>query len=321
MIRKLGLISAVGALALAVVGCDDDDPAPAAAAAPFLSGTAAVGAAMANSPVVVNCAGTTTNFNVTTDANGNYSVTATAAADAGATLPCAIQVTYSSADYFSLLQSGAVANVTPLTTLVVARALSLAGVAGTPSAWFSGGADLTTVTSTHVTNAASALTTALQSAAGGETISFDLFSGTLSPGNANDPYDVWLDSFNDAVANYNTFLTTFSTNGTIPTITITLPEIENGGTLTANICVTTNGVPFCTNTVTQNTPFPAGQADFCAGYGGNLSVPGLGSFTCSFSNNTGRLTGSVVTPAVVVNGISLPGQTVSYDYTYTWSAN
>ena len=313
MLKKLALLGAIGALTLAVTGCDDDGGAAAPAA--FLSGTAAVGAAMASSPVVVNCAGTTTNLTTTTNAAGGYSISAADATAAGAVLPCAIRVTFSAVDYFSLVQTGARANVTPLTNLVVARALAQNSL-GAPAAWFTAGADLAAVSSAEVDAAVSAVKTALEAAATGtDTVAFDLFTGSLVPGSASNLYDTWLDAFQTAVgANYATMLTNFATNGTITGITITLPTTIGGGGGNGTLTITTSVAGFAGVPVTvNNTPIPAAQTDFCAAYnavGGAGYVPGLSGITCTYNAST--RTGTV-------RGTLTQGISISYVITYRWT--
>ncbi len=87
-----------------------------------ITGTAATGAAIANGAVSVTCAsGTGT---ATTNADGSYTVTIT-----GGTAPCLLKATATDAlgvttNLYSAIETGqTVANITPLTQMVVAAAL------------------------------------------------------------------------------------------------------------------------------------------------------------------------------------------------------
>ena len=134
--KAVSLSLAASAVALLVAGCGggggggDTAVAPPAQPDPTLqvSGTAATGAALANAPVEVKCAaGTAT---ATTNAAGTYSVTITNGA-----LPCMIEVKqtvggntfslHSVVDAGTLIpvdrRTVAVANVTPVTEMVVAQ--------------------------------------------------------------------------------------------------------------------------------------------------------------------------------------------------------
>lgn len=130
MIRKLGLIGAIGALAIGMAGCDDDDDTPAVAT---LSGTAAVGAVLANA--AVEAMGANGQIASTlTDADGRYTLTVTALTapiiitvvggniDPDGSGPLAATGT-NSTDLFSVaFTQGGTANVTTLTTLALQNA-------------------------------------------------------------------------------------------------------------------------------------------------------------------------------------------------------
>ncbi|QHJ00314.1 hypothetical protein GT347_21435 [Xylophilus rhododendri] len=84
-----------------------------------VSGTAAVGAALANASVAVRCHGG--NGSASTGTSGAYSVTVT-----GASLPCMLQLTSGSTVLYGLAtgsgQGSATANITPLTHLILGTA-------------------------------------------------------------------------------------------------------------------------------------------------------------------------------------------------------
>ncbi len=127
--------SALGLAVLALAACGggggDGDAAPPVVPSLSLSGTAATGAALAGASVAIKCA--TGAATATTDGNGTYAVTVT-----GGTLPCLLRAT--SADGSTVLHSVAegsgssstplVANITPVTELVLARMLASADTSG-----------------------------------------------------------------------------------------------------------------------------------------------------------------------------------------------
>lgn len=126
-----------------------------------LSGTAAVGFAVANATVNIKCASSISIASSTTNASGAIQMSLS-----GQTLPCAIQVSggtingsANTTNYHSIATSAGNVNATPLTDLLIAN---LAGTA-TPSAWF---ASLTTtqlaaITAGQVTTATTNVKTAL----------------------------------------------------------------------------------------------------------------------------------------------------------------
>jgi hypothetical protein len=138
--QALNLTLAAGAVALLIAGCGGGGGGGTAEPSLQLSGTAATGAALAGAAVEVKCAaGTGT---ATTAANGTYSLTI-----ANGALPCIIQVKTpaggATSTLHSVIESGtlnaagdrttAVANVTPVTELIVAHA-----AAAMPEASFQG---------------------------------------------------------------------------------------------------------------------------------------------------------------------------------------
>lgn len=117
----LALVASLGACG----GGGSSAPPPPAPAPQVLaiSGTAAVGLALANATVQIKCVDGSTQVTsqTTTQADGSYS-----ASLSGASLPCALRVTASDGSRLHSLAVGtgqrAVANITPLTELLVARA-------------------------------------------------------------------------------------------------------------------------------------------------------------------------------------------------------
>lgn len=185
-----------GAVALLIAGCggSGDDASPAASLQ--LSGTAAIGAAVADADVQVKCAGGS--GTTTTTASGGYTVSIT-----GGKLPCMIRVSgnggalvlHSVADAAANASgNSAVANVTPLTEMIVAQ---LTGAM--PDASFAAfdAAAAEQITTVRLTGAITAVTTALKDA-GIDLGTIDPFKAELVPatsagaGNGN-AYDQLLD--------------------------------------------------------------------------------------------------------------------------------
>ena len=232
-----------GAVALIVAGCGGggndtstggDNPAPTAQSLQ-LSGTAAIGAALANSSVEVKCA--TGSGSATTNANGTYSLTIT-----GAVLPCLIQVTGSadgtSVTLHSVTEAGAgttagattsaVANVTPMTEMIVAQL-----VGAIPADLFAtfGADSLANVTQANLATATTTILTALNTATGIDFGAIDPFKATLvaateSAPNQGNAYDQLLDDLKEKVPAealpliINQIATASSTTGGTPPITL-----------------------------------------------------------------------------------------------------
>jgi hypothetical protein len=118
-----------------------------------ISGTAATGAAVAEGAVSVKCASGT--GSATTNADGTYTVSIV-----GGTAPCLIKVTATDAtgattDLFSAIEPGqTLANVTPLTQMVVASALG-----ADPATVFATGVDTSTAGNLSTDRLAAAVTT------------------------------------------------------------------------------------------------------------------------------------------------------------------
>ena len=162
-----------------------------------LTGTAATGAAISGGPVAVKCASGT--GSAITNADGSYTVSVSNGA-----FPCLAKVTAADGTVLNSVVTGsgssAVANITPVTQLIVA---SLAG--GDPSAYFAA-FDATAasgVTSARVAAAQTAVVATLKAA--GQDLSGlgDLLTGSLVPatgGSAGNAYDKALDALKTAVA-------------------------------------------------------------------------------------------------------------------------
>ena len=127
LVKAPWAVSLVAGIALVLSGCGGSSGG--GAKAPTLSGTAAVGAAIAGGTVTARCAdGNTFTEVVTTDANGNWTGTLTSG-----TMPCALQITGGTPPdtLYSYASSTGTVNITPLTTLALAQATGQ-----TPADWF-----------------------------------------------------------------------------------------------------------------------------------------------------------------------------------------
>ncbi len=203
-----GLALATATL-LGLSACGGGSSAPTATTTTF-SGTAATGAALANATVSITCAsgsGTTT-----TAANGSYSKDLT-----GITLPCALRavssdgttVLYSVTTATATSSSSQVANITPLTQLLVA---SLAGK--DPAAFFSS-FSASGVTDSAVSAAQAAVLTTLSNAGLDVSSLPNLLTGTLVAATATtrgNAYDTVLDTLQSQLANSGTTLATLTSS-------------------------------------------------------------------------------------------------------------
>jgi hypothetical protein len=187
--KKYGVMTlAASAVALMLVGCGGggggDSTETAQSSSLQLSGTAATGLALVGSTVDVRCASGT--GAATTSETGGYTVTVTDGA-----LPCVIKVT-GQADgvtvtLHSVTEAGttsgstttAVANVTPLTELIVAQ---LAGA--NPAAYFDSFGAGTTITTEQLAAATTTLLSSLETATGIDLGTIDPFKSTLVPATA-----------------------------------------------------------------------------------------------------------------------------------------
>lgn len=198
-------------LTLALAGCggggDGDTPATppnTAPAALTLRGTAATGAALVNAPVQARCQGG--DGTATTLADGSYTVSNL---PAGASLPCVLKVTGPAGPMFSLATGSgrsASANITPVTTLVVAH---LAG--GMPASFFDGWS--TSAAASLSAGSAQQAVDAVKSMLAGVGVdlsAIDVLSGTLvaaTGGTTGNAHDQALDALNARLGMAGTTLT------------------------------------------------------------------------------------------------------------------
>jgi hypothetical protein len=335
----------MGALALAagVAACgggsgSDASDEPQAPAATALSGTAAVGAPIAGADVQVRCQGAAAALGTVTTAAGTWRIDTT-----GQTLPCAVRVTGGSLGqgqaYHAVAVTFGIANITPLTDLMVAHA-----VGKDPAAWWgsAGPADLSAVTQFALDQALVALRTAF----GLEALQdIDPLTAPFAAQRGETIDDV-LEALQMALArigsNYADLVAAARTNGfelpgSLRTaladsyLTITMgggttdpADPSNpgpGGNYTLTLDVTASGVATAP-IVIENVPKPASEAEFCGWVNdpsSNLSLSqlgngGAGSLTiesCSFSGNVGRVSATVSITSPVA-------MTVPYSVVYTY---
>jgi hypothetical protein len=168
-----------------------------------LSGTAAVGAALAEATVTVKCA--TGGGTTATDVNGDYTLSL-----ADAELPCVIQVVGDaggiSVTLHSVAEQGtgsngevsAVANVTPLTEMIVAQL-----VGALPGEFFESFSSSTNITAAQLTLATGAILEALKAYTGIDVTAIDPFKATLvaaSSENTGNTYDQLLDQLGEKIS-------------------------------------------------------------------------------------------------------------------------
>lgn len=198
---------AATAVALLISGCGGGGGGGETTAAPAasldVSGTAAVGAALANATVDVKCA--TGSGTATTNASGGYTVTLE-----GGALPCIVRVTGTAAGATVTLHSvteagttnaadaktSAVANVTPVTEIIVAQLTK-----AMPSDSFAT-FDPAVITPAAVASASTAVVDALK-AAGVDLGAIDPLKAPLVPATGTtqgNTYDQLLDTLGDKIA-------------------------------------------------------------------------------------------------------------------------
>lgn len=239
---RLKTTLAFGVAALTLIGCGGsggdagvDTGGGSSAPEVKLSGTAAVGLALAGSTVDVKCAsGTAT---AVTNDTGGYTVTVTDGA-----LPCIVKVTGTlngvPVTLHSLAEAGtssgsvttAAANVTPLTEMILAQATG-----GLPSTLFDSFSSSTSVSSEQLTGATSTILAALRDATGIDVTAIDPFKATLvaatsSTPSAGNDYDKLLDQLGarlnvEALPLVVTQIASVAASGGSSSETLTLTEV------------------------------------------------------------------------------------------------
>ncbi|HSI49869.1 MAG TPA: hypothetical protein VLA61_16475 [Ideonella sp.] len=205
---KAATLSALAAAAV-LTACGSDTGTPVTPVTPTpsalkVTGTAAVGAPMANAAIQVTCAaGSAT---ATANANGVYTVSIT-----DGTLPCVLTAT--SADLLTALHSIAAgtgtadttSNITPLSELLVAQ------LSGTdPKTFVDGFTATTAISAADVTTAQTSLLLTLTAAGIDTTNVSDIVGGALSAGSGTG-YDGVLDHLGSAISAAGTTLAELTT--------------------------------------------------------------------------------------------------------------
>ncbi|MEY3124832.1 MAG: hypothetical protein RLZZ573_1352, partial [Pseudomonadota bacterium] len=163
---RLASLSAVAVLAACSGGTTN----------PGINGLAATGAALANASVTVKCASGTPLIG-TTGVDGNYSIDL----GLGQNAPCMVQVTNGTVTLYSFASAAGRVNITPLTDLVVTKALG-----SDPASAFASYSSATGNTITAGMSAAKAYVSAQITTLIGGTQSGDPITGVFKVGDAND---------------------------------------------------------------------------------------------------------------------------------------
>lgn len=223
--KSARLVVAAATVAIVQAGCGGSS-----SSAPTVSGLAATGAGIANATVTAKCAGGAA-LSGTTDASGSYTLVLD-----GRTLPCMVQVrggtvsgAASSVILHSFAQAAGRVNITPVTDLIVARALG-----SNPETAFAG------YTNANGSTIEGALTTAKTyvatqiSAITGSSIA-DPLTGTFVVGDADDKV---LDALGSALTKASKTMSDLrSAAQTGATLTTIVPPISTsgGGTSSASL--------------------------------------------------------------------------------------
>lgn len=313
-------------------GCDNDKSSGASApAASTVSGTAAVGAPIPSATVTLTCANqpdTVADRTTVTTATGTFSF----ASVPNSYLPCGLTIaaTATTPEMHSFVTaatgSAITANITPLTELVFAQAIYNAGLTNTTVAQFLQ-TPQTPATLSAVVAAVPAAVTSLVNTLNAASTGTDLPSGfnpiTLAfAADGASQYDSFLDDLATALGgtSYATFLANvdFSAGLSFPAITVTYTPPAGGGgggTGTMTIVTSVNGIA-TPAIIVNGVATPGDTSQFCAMGQVTTALAGAGvsNISCSFSGNTGTITGSI--------SVSIPGMgTISQNWasTYTFS--
>lgn len=273
-----------------------------------ISGTAAIGAAISNTPLNAKCEnGKGFEGAVTTDAKGHYS-----GMIIRSNFPCAFKITDAKTNlsYFSYAPDAqqTTVNLTPLTSLVVARANNQL-----PQDWYL--SKTIALNKTAFDQAIATLNTELKSAT----------NQTKPAGNPvntpfviGDAYDRVLDKFTAALnaqnRSYENFLLSYrdgnAFNLNLGTIVID-DSVKNDNVPTGNyrLKVTTTVMGTSTDIVLENMPKPANQSEFCSGFSDELAGKGYQIKSCTFNGQVG-----VIDSNLSNSGVNLSYQ-IKYEYT------
>lgn len=287
-LKGLILASAVAA-ALAACGGGSSSTSTNTSSSLTLSGTAATGLAIANSSVSVKCQGGS--GTATTKADGTYTVTV-----AGATLPCALEVTANGETLRSVVSgtgTAATANITPLTELLVAALLQQH-----PDALADGAPSATAITSDALKAAKDTVISFLQAndidvtaLADTDFVGTPLTAAVTTPG-TGDTQDQLLDKLKTALPNLSDAATTIATAPTGCAVAksgkYTLIN-HTGAVSFANVDFSKQTISFDDNPTPQ--AFKASSTYACEFTGGTVTVNFASSGLAIYKDTTTKVIG------------------------------
>ena len=317
----LALASAAIALTFGLTGCGggDDSPAPSATAANVtLSGVAATGAPIANAQVkAVNAKGQSVTTNSAAD--GSFSISIADSA------PYALSVTDGSGKvWYSYAPAGGSVNITPLSTLALAKAFGNQPLSQLVDGWATTRLDAATVLAAAKT--LNANFQALLQAQGVDYSSFNVFSSAFSANHSG--FDAVLDvmrlqfsctgsvcteqitsplgntliTWNSELATAGISLSFTAQGGGTTTINVNLGACKAAVAGTWSMLVDTTVAGLGSVSIPQicvdGLPgAPASQAEFCGStsYASQLP-PGVEIVSCSFAANVGTYDVRISTP-------------------------
>jgi hypothetical protein len=325
----LALVATALTLGLTACGGGDDDPAPAPAPAAgpgpaaatnvTITGVAATGAPIKGGKVnAVNAAGKTAT--ATTAADGSYSISVAAGA------PYALNITDAAGKvWYSYAPGAGVANITPLSTLALAKANANKPLSALYDAW--GSAPLS---SDAVLNAAKLLNANFQSQFAAKNVDytkFNVFDSAFAANGAG--YDAVLDGvrvqFNCTATSCTESVTSpagsalITWNGNLATGGISLSFTAGGSTTNLNVNIgsckaaaagtysmlvdtTVTGIAVAIPQICIDglPAAPTSQSDFCSGADYAAQLPaGVQVISCSYAAGVGTFNVRISTPIVL----------------------
>lgn len=313
---KFTLVGVTCALAMASVGCTDDGDTGDQRF--YLSGRAAIGAALANANITAIGANGVT-VSVTSDATGAYSLPSNSL-----TPPVLIRASggrYDSdgdgtldTDYtgkvFSLSPTlNGTVNTTPLTTLTLQNVYNVANVGTVFTAWDTESDDFSLFALSQGISRVAANLSAQMTAAGLTSTTYNFFTQSFTA-NGNG-IDGVLDGLSCTVTNNTPLVDVACTYNDAPLAFDFTGVNISGYTIGQNLDLYVKAGLLPGRTVTQTIPPPASEDLFCAGTDylnqfASAAQAAAGSVTitsCSFSGNVGVMKGTLQ-----VSGISVSGE-------------
>lgn len=301
---------------------DNDDSSdtanpPSAVEKSAVTGTAAIGAAIANTPVEALCQdGKGFEQAVTTDEQGRYT-----GFILKASFPCGFRITHNETQetYYSYAADSdqTHVNLTPLTTLLVARASSQL-----PDDWYQQ-AKAASGTSIQIqadllTQAVATIESELQSQTSGQAPNG---SPITTPFEIGDAFDRILDRLAETMqasqTSFDTLLQGYRDGNSLNALGVNLGTIVIDDSIKDDdvpsgqytLTVTTSVMGSGTSVVLHNMPKPANQSEFCNIQSDELAEQGYQINSCSFDGQVG-----VIDSTLSVSGMTLQYQT-HYEYT------